>query len=125
MSGARDQGPTRLEYYASLDGLRGVALIAILFYHSGVNWIPGGFLFVSTFFTLSGFLITSLLLYEWDGTGRIDLRTFWTRRLRRLMPGAISALLVIALLGSTIGDTVEFAFVQLEASSEPLESLPP
>jgi peptidoglycan/LPS O-acetylase OafA/YrhL len=100
----RKDGPTRLDYYASLDGLRGVALIAILFYHSGVNWISGGFLSVSTFFTLSGFLITSLLLYEWDGTGRIDLRAFWTRRLRRLMPGAILALLVVAIIGGTIGD---------------------
>ena len=72
--------PTRLEYYASLDGLRGVALVAILFYHSGVNWIPGGFLSVSTFFTLSGFLITSLLLYEWQRSGRMDLGNFWTRR---------------------------------------------
>jgi peptidoglycan/LPS O-acetylase OafA/YrhL len=58
----RTDKPEHLEYYASLDGLRGIALIAILFYHSGVNWIPGGFLSVSTFFTLSGFLITSLLL---------------------------------------------------------------
>ena len=103
MTPGRDGRPTRLEYYASLDGLRGVALIAILFYHSGVNWIPGGFLSVSTFFTLSGFLITSLLLYEWDGTGRIDVRTFWTRRLRRLMPGAITALLVIALNAKSSG----------------------
>jgi peptidoglycan/LPS O-acetylase OafA/YrhL len=100
----RRDRPTRLEYYASLDGLRGIALVAILFYHSGVNWIAGGFLSVSTFFTLSGFLITSLLLYEWDATGKIDLRAFWTRRLRRLMPGAIFALLVVAFLGSTIGD---------------------
>ena len=96
--------PKSLEYYASLDGLRGVALVAILFYHSGVNWIPGGFLSVSTFFTLSGFLITSLLLYEWDAAGRIDLRAFWVRRLRRLMPGAILALLVVALFGSAMGD---------------------
>lgn len=95
---------TRLEYNVALDGLRGVALVAILFYHSGVNWIPGGFLSVSTFFTLSGFLITSLLLYEFEGSGRIDLRGFWNRRLRRLMPGALAALIFIALLGGTIGD---------------------
>jgi peptidoglycan/LPS O-acetylase OafA/YrhL len=101
--------PTGLAYYASLDGLRGVALIAILFYHSGVNWIPGGFLSVSTFFTLSGFLITSLLLYERESTGRIDLVRFWSRRFRRLMPGALSALGVIALLGGTIGDASQLA----------------
>jgi len=94
----------RLQYNAGLDGIRGLGLIAILFYHSGVNWIPGGFLSVSTFFTLSGFLITTLLLYEWDETGRIDMSDFWSHRFRRLMPGALLALGVIALLGATMGD---------------------
>ncbi|HIF92508.1 MAG TPA: acyltransferase family protein [Myxococcales bacterium] len=101
--------PTRLEYNAGLDGLRGIGLLAILFYHSGVNWIPGGFLSVSTFFTLSGFLITSLLLYEWDQTGGINLAAFWRHRFRRLMPGALLALAVIAVLGATIGDDTQIA----------------
>jgi peptidoglycan/LPS O-acetylase OafA/YrhL len=96
--------PTRLEYNAGLDGLRGIGLLAIWFYHSGVNWIPGGFLSVSTFFTLSGFLITSLLVYEWDNTGRIDMADFWAHPFRRLMPGALPALSVISMLAATIGD---------------------
>ncbi|HIK83821.1 MAG TPA: acyltransferase, partial [Myxococcales bacterium] len=107
--------PTRLEYNAGLDGLRGIGLLAILFYHSGVNWIPGGFLSVSTFFTLSGFLITSLLLYEWDQAGRIDLAVFWRQRFRRLMPGALLALAVIAILGATIGDDTQIARLRGDA----------
>lgn len=104
-----NSSPTRLEYNAGLDGLRGIGLLAILFYHSGVNWIPGGFLSVSTFFTLSGFLITSLLVYEWDNTGRIDMADFWARRFRRLMPGSLLALSVISMLGATIGDISQIA----------------
>ncbi len=109
--------PTHLAYYPSLDGLRGVALIAILFYHSGVNWLPGGFLSVSTFFTLSGFLITSLLLYERENTGRNDLARFWSRRFRRLMPGALLAFFVIALLGNTIGDASQLSRLRWDGLS--------
>src|SRR5690349_9348512 len=54
----------KLGYQPALDGLRGLALLAILFYHAGFSWAPGAFLSVSTFFTLSGFLITALLLQE-------------------------------------------------------------
>jgi peptidoglycan/LPS O-acetylase OafA/YrhL/lysophospholipase L1-like esterase len=109
--------PTRLAYYPSLDGLRGVALIAILFYHSGVNWIPGGFLSVSTFFTLSGFLITSLILYERESTGRVDLVRFWSRRVRRLMPGALTAFVFIAALGNAIGDASQLARLRWDGLS--------
>jgi len=101
--------PTRLEYNPGLDGLRGIGVLAILFYHSGVNWIPGGFLSVSTFFTLSGFLITTLLLYEWDNTGRVDMARFWAHRFRRLMPAALLALMVVTLLGATLGDPSQVA----------------
>ena len=75
----------------ALDGIRGVALIAILLYHSG--HLVGGFLSVDMFFSLSGFLITSLLLVEWDRTGTIALGAFWARRARRLLP-ALGFLLV-------------------------------
>jgi peptidoglycan/LPS O-acetylase OafA/YrhL len=75
----------------ALDGIRGVALIAILLYHSG--HLVGGFLSVDMFFALSGFLITSLLLVEWDRTGTVALGAFWARRARRLLP-ALGFLLV-------------------------------
>ncbi|MCX7620222.1 MAG: acyltransferase [Acidimicrobiales bacterium] len=85
-SDARARG--RFEYVAALDGVRGVAVAAVLLFHLPVSWMQGGFLGVSTFFTLSGFLITSLLLREQRETGSIDLKGFWIRRARRLLPAA-------------------------------------
>jgi peptidoglycan/LPS O-acetylase OafA/YrhL len=79
----------------ALDGLRGVAVAGVLLFHAG--HLRGGFLGVDLFFVLSGFLITSLLLAEWDRTGHIDLRRFWSRRFRRLLPASL--LLVVAVAG--------------------------
>lgn len=81
-------------YFAGLDGLRGLAVIAVVLYHAGVPWMPGGFLGVSVFFTLSGFLITSLLLREHHTHGRIDRRAFWNRRFRRLLPAALAGIVL-------------------------------
>jgi len=82
--------PRALGYEPGLDGLRAVALLAIILVHVDVGLAPGGFLAVSTFFTLSGFLITALLTMEHAGSGRIDLRRFWARRARRLLPLAVT-----------------------------------
>src|SRR5262249_56768132 len=83
----------------ALDGLRGVAVAGVLLFHAGFSWAVGGFLGVSTFFTLSGFLITSLLIRERTATGSIRLRSFWARRFRRLMPAALLTLGLIVLYG--------------------------
>jgi peptidoglycan/LPS O-acetylase OafA/YrhL len=83
---------SRLPHFPGLDGLRGIAVLAVLFFHAGFSWAVGGFLGVSTFFTLSGFLITSLLLAERTMTRTIGLGSFWVRRLRRLLPAAVAAL---------------------------------
>src|SRR5690349_18965776 len=80
---------------APLDGLRGVAVAAVLLFHADVTWAGGGFLGVDVFFVLSGYLITSLLLDELQRTGRIDLPQFWQRRARRLLP----ALFVLVVVG--------------------------
>ncbi len=69
-----------------LDGLRAVAVLAVLLFHGDLGIFPGGFLGVDVFFVISGFLITTLLLREQAATGRIDLTTFWKRRARRLLP---------------------------------------
>lgn len=86
-----------LSYAAGLDGLRAVAVAAVVVYHVHGSWLPGGFLGVDVFFVLSGFLITSLLLAEWCADGRIDLRRFYLRRARRLLPALFAMIAAVAL----------------------------
>lgn len=74
--------------------MRAVAVVAVLVYHAGATWLPGGFLGVDVFFVLSGYLITSLLLAEWRARGRVDLKRFWLRRARRLLPALYLVLAV-------------------------------
>jgi peptidoglycan/LPS O-acetylase OafA/YrhL len=81
----RDQGP-RLNYVPGLDGIRALAVLAVIAVHQEFTWLPGGFYGVDAFFVLSGFLITSLLVTEWRGSGTIALGRFWARRARRLLP---------------------------------------
>ena len=91
----------RLPYSPGLDGMRALAVMAVLLYHADLRWIPGGFLGVEVFFVVSGYLITALLLAEWRQRGSIDLKGFWMRRARRLLP-ALYVLLVITLAFSVI-----------------------
>jgi peptidoglycan/LPS O-acetylase OafA/YrhL len=84
-----------LDYSPSLDGLRALCLIAVLLFHSGFEWASGGFLGVSTFFTLSGYLITTILLAERRESGSISLSAFWARRMRRLAPASLLAIATI------------------------------
>jgi peptidoglycan/LPS O-acetylase OafA/YrhL len=86
----------KLAYMPALDGIRGVAIIVIMGYHGGVFLTRGGFYSLDTFFALSGFLITSLLVSEWQRTGTVRLRVFWARRARRLLPGLLCMLLGVA-----------------------------
>ena len=93
-------GITRLR---GLDGLRGLAVAAVLVFHGGWSWGGGGFLGVSLFFTLSGFLICSLLLAEHHQSGRIALSAFWARRFRRLLPVAWFTLAVVLVASVVLG----------------------
>ena len=79
-----------------LDGLRAIAVMAVLLYHGGWSLTPGGYLGVEVFFVISGFLITSLLLIEQERTGAVGLRSFWVRRARRLLPALFTVLLAVA-----------------------------
>jgi peptidoglycan/LPS O-acetylase OafA/YrhL len=98
-----------LQYEPALDGLRAAAVLAVLLYHGAAQddlgalerWTRGGYLGVSAFFTLSGFLITSLLLTERQSVGRISFTGFWSRRARRLLPAALLLLAVVCLLAPT------------------------
>jgi peptidoglycan/LPS O-acetylase OafA/YrhL len=92
----------RLSYLPPLDGLRGLAVLAVMLYHlaipvSGRMFFEGGFLGVDIFFVLSGFLITSLLLQEWNGNGSIDMRRFYQRRALRLLPAVLFLLITLAI----------------------------
>ena len=75
----------RLSRMPALDGLRAISILSIVLYHGGVA-LPGGYLGVDIFFVISGFLITSLLLVDWERHGKLNLKDFWTRRARRLLP---------------------------------------
>lgn len=93
--GAAGPGPRRgLPYLPGLDGLRALAVLAVLLYHADLEWIPAGFLGVDVFLVISGFLITALLLTERRETGRVNLRKFWMRRARRLLPALFAVLIV-------------------------------
>ena len=92
----------RLRYQPGLDGLRALALIAMLAFHD--DRLQGGFLGLTTFFTLSGFLITGLLLSEFASQRRVSLGNFFARRARRLMPAALIGILVAALVSFALHD---------------------
>ena len=83
-------------YEPSLDGIRAFSVIAVMLYHANIAWLPGGFLGVEVFFVVSGFLITSLLIEERESTQRIDLKQFWIRRARRLLPALVVMLAATA-----------------------------
>ena len=87
-----------LPYVAGLDGLRALAVMTVVLFHLGWSRVPGGPFGVSLFFTLSGYLITQLMISEHAQTGRVDLKHFWSRRLRRLAPGSIVVVLAVTVL---------------------------
>src|ERR1700752_1639923 len=82
-------------YVAGLDGLRALAVLAVIAYHVNFGWAQGGLLGVGIFFTLSGYLITDLLLAQQAATGRMQLVHFWQRRARRLLPALFVMLVVV------------------------------
>ena len=98
-------------YMPGLDGLRALAVLAVIAYHLGVGWAPGGLLGVGVFFTLSGYLITDLLLGRYDNTGQLQLADFWLRRARRLLP-ALFVMLVVVAAWVTLMDRGELAPVR-------------
>ena len=89
------QAISRVPYLPGLDGMRALAVVAVILYHTNNGWLPGGFIGVEVFFVISGYLITLLLIGEHEKTGRIDLKQFWMRRARRLLPALF---LMMALL---------------------------
>ena len=102
----------------ALDGLRTVAVYLVVLFHSELTWMRGGFIGVDLFFVLSGFLVTNVMLAEHRTTGAIQLRRFYARRVRRLLPAALIAIVVICLVASiTEPRLVAMSFVNDARSS--------
>ena len=85
-----------IQHIPAIDGLRAVAVTAVIFYHLGFQWIPGGFLGVDLFFVISGYVITRLLLDSIERSGGLDLRGFYKARARRLLPPLVFMIVVTA-----------------------------
>jgi peptidoglycan/LPS O-acetylase OafA/YrhL len=99
---------SRARYMPGLDGLRAVAVLAVIAYHLNLGWAPGGLLGVAVFFVLSGYLITDLLLGQRERYGQIRLGEFWKRRARRLLP-ALWVMLAVVVLWVSFGKPSQLA----------------
>ena len=107
----------RIQYQPALDGLRALAVGAVFAYHLGYPVALGGFLGVDTFFVLSGFLITSLLLAEKAATDWVSLRGFWGRRARRLLPAVFVMITVVCLYAATNVPSIQLDTLRGDAIS--------
>ena len=101
-----------LDFRPALAGLRAVAVLAVVGYHLGIPGLRGGFLGVDIFFVLSGYLITSLLLAEHTGSGRIRLSRFYIRRARRLLPAVVLVLAAVLAVGKSYDAVTQMAWRQ-------------
>ena len=90
-------------YMPGLDGLRAIAVISVILFHLGFDWAPGGMLGVGVFFTLSGYLITDILLAQLNARGRINLGAFWLARARRLLPALFVMLAIVVAWVTVLG----------------------
>ena len=104
----------RLGYRPDLEGLRAIAILAVVGAHAGVPGLQGGFVGVDVFFVLSGFLITGLLSKEIGVSGRIDFAAFYVRRVRRLLPA-----MLLMLVGSSILASLLLAPAEASTQSGP------
>ncbi len=99
--------PRGIRYIPAIDGLRAVAVVAVMLYHLGFDWIPGGFLGVDLFFVISGYVITRLLLDSIQRSGGLDLRAFYIARIRRLVPPLLfMIILTTVFVGAWAPDTM-------------------
>ncbi len=110
---------SRVPYLPGLDGMRALAVVAVMVYHANSDWLPGGFLGVEVFFVISGYLITLLLISEKERTSTVDMKQFWIRRARRLLPALFTMMLALAIwtalfereaLGKLRGDVIAATF---------------
>lgn len=105
---------TNVRYMAGLDGLRAIAVLAVIGYHLNLSFMQGGFLGVSIFFVLSGYLITNIISSEWERSGKVDLKNFWLRRMRRLFP-ALFIMVVLVVCYVTLFDSGRLTSIKGDA----------
>jgi peptidoglycan/LPS O-acetylase OafA/YrhL len=106
-----------LSYIPALDGVRAFAVLGVMAYHGDISWLPAGFLGVDAFFVLSGFLITSLLISEWQRRGTIFLGQFWARRARRLLPALLMLLVFVVLYANFVAPAGTYPGLRLDSLS--------
>lgn len=106
---------TASSFRLDIEGLRAIAVLSVLAYHLSSQWLPGGFVGVDIFFVISGFLITSHLIREWERNGRISLSSFYARRMIRLLPAATLAL--IGTLVATVLFVPQYLWRQIGADA--------
>ena len=103
-----------IQYIPAIDGLRALAVLAVMFYHLGFSWIPGGFLGVDLFFVISGYVITRLLLDSIAQSGGLDLRGFYLARARRLLPALLFTVITTTIaIGIWAPDTIKRFIIDL------------
>src|SRR5688572_29337917 len=94
---ARPGQISRVPHLPGLDGMRALAVVAVMVYHANSSWLHGGFLGVEVFFVISGYLITLLLIGEHERDGRVSLKQFWLRRARRLLPALFTMMALVTI----------------------------
>jgi peptidoglycan/LPS O-acetylase OafA/YrhL len=109
----KGQKTPREGFRPDVEGLRAVAVAAVLLYHAGVPWAPGGYVGVDVFFVISGFLITGLLLRELEKSGTLSITRFYSRRAKRLLPMTVVVLAVVVAVSWPLFDPVRMEEVSL------------
>ena len=109
-----EQQTRSMRFRPDVEGLRAIAIIAVVGYHAGLPFLPGGFVGVDVFFVISGFLITGLLVSEVTRTGHVSLARFWARRARRLLPAATLVLALTAVVSFFVIPVADHEVVGLD-----------
>jgi peptidoglycan/LPS O-acetylase OafA/YrhL len=104
-------GGMDLNFRPDVEGLRAVAVVLVVLFHAGVSWLPGGYVGVDVFFVISGFLITGLLLREYEKRGRISISGFYARRARRILPAAMLVIVLAVIASYFIQNFIEYGNV--------------
>ncbi|MDP9438393.1 MAG: acyltransferase [Actinomycetota bacterium] len=109
-----DRTSTKGQFRPDVEGLRAVAVVAVLLYHAGLSFVPGGYVGVDVFFVISGFLITGLLLREIERTGTVSIMRFYSRRAKRLLPMTVVVLATVVVLSWLLLDPVRMDEVSFD-----------